>query len=992
MLRRFFILTMLIPSLALSAVTVSVNGSNHTIPQTNERGWGNAVTAWIQAISQYTLQPIGGSFTLGAEVDFGSSFGLKSTYYKSRGANLSSAGVFRLANLEGIGWRNAANSANLLLSVNGSDQLTFNGIPVATGTSSSFQDSTFSLYDNSDNTKLLAFQLSEITTGTTRTLTAPDVNTTIVGTDATQTLTNKTISGASNTFSNIPNSATTATSANTNSAIVARDGSGNFSAGTISAALSGNASTATALASNPSDCASSQFATTIDAQGNLNCSQVDTSQLSGSITNSQLAGSIAASKLVGTDIATVGTITSGTWNGTKVAEAYGGTNQSTYATGDMLYASASNTLSKLAIGSSGQVLKQVGGVPTWATFSGGINYLSSNPDAEGNATSGWATYSDAAAASPVDGTAGSPSATWTTSSSLPLRGSYSFLLTKGATNRQGDGASFDFTIDKSDKGKVIQGSFDYAISSGTFADDDVSVWIYDVTNGALIQPAPYKLKNHSVDAEKFGFEFQSSSSSTSYRLILHIASTSASAYTLKFDNFNVGPNAKLYGSPVTDWVSFTPTGAWSTNTTYTGKWRRVGDSMEIRVDVSLAGAPTSASFTVNLPSGYSIDTTKVNSTGAGRENFGAAVALDSGTTQHVGIVTYNSATNIYVLGENDGGNPWTQAVPFTFGASDSLSLNFKVPIAGWGSQVIMSQDASTRAVAASYVMSGNQSISSGGTSVLVWNSRTDDSHGMVNTSTGVVTIPVPGRYRVEAVYQFSTSGTVSTGTAGGDLRKNSTAVATRSVKGDHTVAVNLAPIVLTYEGECVAGDTFDVRATQTGNGAAMNVVGGSDGARLVVTRLSSPSQIAASESVVARYTSNAGQSISNGSTAIVDFEDVDYDSHQSVTTGGSWKFTAPVSGVYQVTAAILYGTASFTQANGAFLNLYKNGSIYSESGQVRAGFTGSQSMHPHFTETIRLLAGEYIDVRTSHSESAARSLTSATPGYNRITIQRIGNY
>lgn len=46
----------------------------------------------------------------------------------------------------------------------------------------------------------------------------------------------------------VSNSATTATSANTNSAIVARDSSGNFSAGTITAALSGNASTATTLA------------------------------------------------------------------------------------------------------------------------------------------------------------------------------------------------------------------------------------------------------------------------------------------------------------------------------------------------------------------------------------------------------------------------------------------------------------------------------------------------------------------------------------------------------------------------------------------------------------------------------------------------------------------------------------------------------------------------------------------------------------------------
>lgn len=50
------------------------------------------------------------------------------------------------------------------------------------------------------------------------------------------------------TAGKVSNSATTATNANTASAIVARDASGNFSAGTITAALSGTASAATALA------------------------------------------------------------------------------------------------------------------------------------------------------------------------------------------------------------------------------------------------------------------------------------------------------------------------------------------------------------------------------------------------------------------------------------------------------------------------------------------------------------------------------------------------------------------------------------------------------------------------------------------------------------------------------------------------------------------------------------------------------------------------
>ena len=50
-----------------------------------------------------------------------------------------------------------------------------------------------------------------------------------------------------------------------------------------------------------------------------------------------------------------------------LAATNGGTAQSTYATGDIVYASAANTLAKRTIGTTGQVLTVAGGIPTWAT-------------------------------------------------------------------------------------------------------------------------------------------------------------------------------------------------------------------------------------------------------------------------------------------------------------------------------------------------------------------------------------------------------------------------------------------------------------------------------------------------------------------------------------------------------------------------------------------------------------------------------------------------
>ena len=144
----------------------------------------------------------------------------------------------------------------------------------------------------------------------------------------------------------------------------------------------------------------------IDITGNTIKVKLDTnsglSVSSGSLTISGIAGTAATTGLtysagvlqIGTDgtsidinasgnleikstwvgqsaITTVGTISSGTWHGDVVTYAYGGTGQSSYAKGDILYASAANTLSKLAAGTDGMVLQQQGGVPTWAYMDGG---------------------------------------------------------------------------------------------------------------------------------------------------------------------------------------------------------------------------------------------------------------------------------------------------------------------------------------------------------------------------------------------------------------------------------------------------------------------------------------------------------------------------------------------------------------------------------------------------------------------------------------------
>lgn len=57
-----------------------------------------------------------------------------------------------------------------------------------------------------------------------------------------------------------------------------------------------------------------------------------------------------------------------------VEETKGGSGTATFATGDILYASSSNTLSKLAAGSDTEVLTLASGVPSWAAPGGGSDW------------------------------------------------------------------------------------------------------------------------------------------------------------------------------------------------------------------------------------------------------------------------------------------------------------------------------------------------------------------------------------------------------------------------------------------------------------------------------------------------------------------------------------------------------------------------------------------------------------------------------------------
>ncbi|MDO8240703.1 MAG: hypothetical protein Q7T51_01855 [Candidatus Moranbacteria bacterium] len=79
-------------------------------------------------------------------------------------------------------------------------------------------------------------------------------------------------------------------------------------------------------------------------------------------------------------ITTLGVIATGTWEGDAVTTNFGGTGLTTYTVGDTLFASAANTLSNLKIGTNGQVLSVINGLPAWGDLISSQN-ISNTDDA-----------------------------------------------------------------------------------------------------------------------------------------------------------------------------------------------------------------------------------------------------------------------------------------------------------------------------------------------------------------------------------------------------------------------------------------------------------------------------------------------------------------------------------------------------------------------------------------------------------------------------------
>ena len=624
-----------------------------------------------------------------------------------------------------------------------------------------------------------------------------------------------------------------------------------------------------------------------------------------------------------------------------------------------------------------------------------INYID-NPDFE-SGVQGYARYANAvAAAIPETGTGGSPNAafTFTATTSSPLRGLKSGLLSKDANNRQGHGVSYDFTIDPADQAQVMTLSFDY-VTSSAYVDGDIRVYVYDVTNSVLIEVVDRDL--YGSNFGKFTGTFQTSSNSTSnstsYRLIFHVASTNASAYTFELDNVSVGPQIIVKGPIVTDFESYTPTfgAGFGTVTNSSGRYKRVGDHVEIIVSCT-TGTVAASLATISLPSGLSIDASKlnINNTTANPGSLVGQYNTSQPTAGMIGnIVTAPAtSTSLIYIADRDG-NAGAHLTPVngstTLSSSAVFSATVRVPILGWSSNVVLSDDAGNRDISFAVTKSASQTgINTNNTRVLVtWNTIESDSSASFNTTTSQFTAPESGKYFFSANITIAATNVLAANYALVFFKNNvqitgygiETPTAATAVGKDTSVILDLSK-----------GDTIDVRLYGAGNNSVntLTINPGSE-SRFSGYKLPSPQTVAASEIVACRYNTNTARAVSD-TTAII-FEDLVYDTHNAYNTS-TGVFTCPQTGYYRFDSNI--ETNSFTPSafnNYLRINVRNNTTTINTMGPYQvAKITGSAIYTTASISVILYVTkGDLIEFRYSETIPAVNLSTDNTANWMSIT-------
>lgn len=539
-------------------------------------------------------------------------------------------------------------------------------------------------------------------------------------------------------------------------------------------------------------------------------------------------------------------------------------------------------------------------------------------------------YADAAGEKPVDCTGGSPTMT-VTRSTTALSDKYSWLITKPASNVQGQGIAFELDVDNSVAAvEMMQTVFNYIVRSGTFAagsnttNSDLMVYLYDVTDGKLIEPqGGSKLYTSSTDLKgSYLGLIQSTLGSKKYRVCLHQATTSAAAYTVATDNGRFEKSESNFGNANNTFTARFDSGGTISPGSQTGSGHISGNA--VLTDTSLFSIPVTGL------------TSAPNCT----------VEASTGDTRAViqaKLVSTSTSSIVVRTGFSDSTGTYAQFTNFAY----AFVLSCTKTGADYIRDVQISDLYSGTDIATRARLNSAQSIATATTLKVNLNLAVLDTINAFNSAQNRVDIKSSGIYDLSGSVEFLAN---ATGMRAAYIYRNGSEIY-KIVLGANSASGHVTTVPIPqFSIELVAGDYLELYAHQTSGGAlGLNT---NAGTTLNVLKRSPTSSMSPTAKDETHYAGTAGDAIGTSDTLIKFINKVEDTFGSYNPSTGIW--TSKRSGFCSF--AVRLGTASvnLSTSQNFFATLYKNGSIYRVgNAQVGNGVSNTyQSIVPVASEKV----------------------------------------
>jgi hypothetical protein len=531
----------------------------------------------------------------------------------------------------------------------------------------------------------------------------------------------------------------------------------------------------------------------------------------------------------------------------------------------------------------------------------------------------------------------------------PLSGKADFLLEKDANDRQNEYFYYPFAVEKADFAKPMRVSFVCDVSSNfSYANEDLKAEVYDVTNSETIPVTPQILDG----SKSFMGEFQTSANGTSYQLRLKINTTTTAEWDLYVDRVRVSSNPipsminlndKQYD--ISSFIS-----GWTVNRAVAIPYKTKDGTPRCKFNLDVTFGSAGSNFNLDITGvTYKNGADQSFSVGQDSDNtssFARAQALSNTNRINIRAVA-GSLTHFFLTGDVELESFPTWAVDFY--------------------PVSLSDGAETRVVAAKYTNLSATSILS--TTNIKFLNKSYDTNGSYNSTTGIYTVDVSGKFRISSQIYFSVNA------AAGNI--TSLFIYKNGIGGQfnfiryQAATTSAFPLDIYGEIDCIAGDELEVRASSSAS--ACDTVANDDLNHLSISRISGPATIAASEKVYARYESVSGiLSIPQLINTRINFATKIFDSHAAVETGASWKFKCPVAGKYFINSIVTYSPNSWGNKLAEAV-IIKNSNYVARFSDIKYT-TASASLSLPVSCLIDLVPGDEVWVHTYHDNGGGNTL------------------